>query len=76
MTIAFVLLNTDAGVENQALRRMKAVTGVTEAYVTYGLYDIIAKVEADSQQKVKEIIFSKIRGIDEVKSTLTLVVAE
>ena len=58
------------------LKGLKEIEGVREAYVTYGLYDIIAKVEAETREKVKEIVFSKIRMLDKVRSTLTQVVSE
>lgn len=76
MRLALVLMNTDPGAEKTALQKLKQVEGVSETYLTYGSYDIIVKVEADSEQKVKEIIFSQLRKIEEVRSTLTLVVAQ
>ena len=40
----------------------------------YGVYDIIAKVEAENMDKLKEIISWKIRRLDKVRSTLTMLV--
>jgi DNA-binding Lrp family transcriptional regulator len=40
----------------------------------YGVYDIIAKVEAADMQRLKDIITNKIRGIDTVRTTLTMIV--
>ena len=76
MAAAFVLISTDLGCEKDVAQRLKEIEGVREAYVTYGLYDIIAKVEAETREKVKEIVFSKIRMLDKVRSTLTQVVSE
>jgi DNA-binding Lrp family transcriptional regulator len=42
----------------------------------YGVYDIVAKVEADSMDKLKEIVTWKIRRLDKVRSTLTMIVVE
>ena len=55
---------------------MKKVEGVEEAYISYGSYDIAAKVNAASMNGLKEIISDKLRQIDEVRSTLTLLLIE
>ena len=47
-----------------------------DVYVVYGVYDIIARVEADTMEKVKETITWKIRRLDRVRSTLTMIVVE
>ncbi|MCC2648057.1 MAG: putative transcriptional regulator, AsnC family [Nitrososphaeraceae archaeon] len=65
---AFVLLNTELGSEN--------LEGVKEVFQVYGVYDIIAKVESDTMDKVKEIITWKLRKLPGVKSTLTMIVME
>lgn len=47
-----------------------------DVYVVYGVYDIVAKVEADTMEKVKETITWNIRRLDKVRSTLTMIVVE
>ena len=47
-----------------------------EVYVVYGVYDIVAKIEADTMEKVKETITWKIRRLEKVRSTLTMIVVE
>jgi DNA-binding Lrp family transcriptional regulator len=42
----------------------------------YGMYDLVARVEADAMDRLKEVITWKIRKLDKVKSTLTTVVME
>jgi DNA-binding Lrp family transcriptional regulator len=42
----------------------------------YGVYDIVAKVSADTMDKLKEIVTWKIRRLDKVRSTLTMIVVE
>lgn len=76
MSRAFVLVNTDVGHEKEVVQKLMEIEGVSEAYQTYGQYDIIAKVEADTREKVKEIVLSWIRTRDDVRSSLTLVVSE
>lgn len=74
MTSAFVLINTEIGAEEEILQELKKIPNVKEAYIVYGVYDIIAKVEAENMDKLKEIISWKIRRLDKVRSTLTMLV--
>ncbi|RLG75097.1 MAG: Lrp/AsnC family transcriptional regulator [Thermoprotei archaeon] len=76
MSIAFILLNTEIGAEEEVLNELGEVEYVTEAYIVYGNYDIIAKVEAPDMTKLKEVITWKIRRIPKVKSTLTMIIVE
>jgi DNA-binding Lrp family transcriptional regulator len=73
-TLAFVLLSTETGQEQQVLQQLKAIEGVKNAYVVYGLYDVIAEIEGQNQDTVRTIVLSKIRNLEGIKSTLTLVV--
>ena len=74
--IAFVLINTDIGSENEVLKTLKKVPGVKEAYSVYGVYDIAAKIQADTMDKLKEMVTWHIRRLDKVRSTLTMIVTE
>jgi DNA-binding Lrp family transcriptional regulator len=76
MPMAFVLINADLGAEEELVKLLKAVEFVKEVYVVYGVYDIVAKVEADTMDKVKETITWKVRRLDRVRSTLTMIVVE
>ena len=51
---------------------MKSVEGVVAVYPVYGLFDLVVEVEVESDQKLKEIVFSKVRRLKRVKSTTTL----
>lgn len=74
MTKAFVLLNSETGQENSNLEIIKKLTSVKEAFRIFGVYDIIILVEEDDMKQLKETIFHKIRMIDGVRATLTLLV--
>ena len=49
MPMAFVLINAEIGSEDAVVKELKAVSNVKEAYMVYGVYDIVAKVAADSK---------------------------
>jgi len=70
-----VLINADLGAEEQLVKQLKDL-GIREVYVVYGVYDIVAKVEGETMEKVKETITWKIRRLDKVRSTLTMIVVE
>ncbi|MFW9780379.1 MAG: Lrp/AsnC family transcriptional regulator [Candidatus Heimdallarchaeota archaeon] len=76
MPSAFVLVNAEIGSEDEVLADLKKTIGVTGAWIVYGVYDIVAKVEADTMDELKEIITSNIRGLENVRSTLTMIVVE
>lgn len=66
------MVNSDVGSEAELQSEMKSVEGVVAVYQVYGLFDLVVEVEAESDQKLKEIVFSKIRPLKRVKSTITL----
>ncbi len=76
MPTAFVLINTEIGSEADVLKDLKKVEGVAEAFAVYGVYDIIARVQAETMDKLKEIVTWRIRRLDKVRSTLTMIVVE
>jgi DNA-binding Lrp family transcriptional regulator len=76
MPIAFVLINAEIGSEGEVLAELKKVEGVEEAYSVYGVYDVIAKVKADSMDKLKDIVTWRIRRLNKVRSTLTMIVID
>jgi DNA-binding Lrp family transcriptional regulator len=76
MPKAFVLMNAELGSEDSIVGELRRLEGVKEVYQVYGVYDIVAQVESDTMEKVKEIITWKIRKLNGVKSTLTMIVME
>jgi Lrp/AsnC family transcriptional regulator for asnA, asnC and gidA len=76
MPSAYVLFNVDAGFEEQVLKEAKAVGKVEEAYVSYGVYDLVMKVKTETMEELKELVTHCLRGIGGVRSTLTLILTE
>ena len=76
MTEAYVLVNCDLGAEDDVIDGLKQIEQVKEVHGTFGAYDIIAKINAESADKLREAITSKIRKMDKIRSTLTLTVVE
>jgi DNA-binding Lrp family transcriptional regulator len=76
MPTAFVLINTEIGSESDVLKELKKVEGVDDSFAVYGVYDIVARVSADTMDKLKETVTWRIRRLDNVRSTLTMIVVE
>lgn len=76
MALAFVLINAEIGSESELVEELRKMPYVKEAYLVYGVYDIIARIEAESMDKLKEIVTWKIRKLNKVRSTLTMIVME
>jgi DNA-binding Lrp family transcriptional regulator len=76
LAVAFVLLSAEPGIEKQVLEEVKKIPHVTDAHIVFGIYDILAKVEAHTMAEVKETITREIRLLDHIEGTLTLLVAD
>ncbi len=76
MAVAYVLINCDLGSEEQVIEEMKHVSDVKDINGIFGAYDILAKVESPTIESLRETITWKIRKMDKVRSTLTLMVVE
>jgi len=73
---AYVLINVESGSEDEVLKELKSIAGIEEAYFSYGVYDLITKIRADSMEKLKEMVTRQIRTLTKVRSTLTLIMME
>ncbi len=76
MESAFVLINCDLGSENSVIDELSHLNGVKEVHGTYGIYDIIAKIESEKSETLKRTITDKIRKLHHITSTLTLIETE
>ena len=76
MPRAFVLINVESGSEDEVLKELKKIEGVDEAYFSYGVYDLITKIKADTMEQLKEMVTRQIRSLSKVRSTLTLIMME
>jgi len=76
MASAFILLNIDVGFDEKIINSLRKVPEVVEAHNVYGIHDIIVHIKAVSVSELKEIIAYKIRRIENITSTLTMIVSE
>ncbi len=81
MPTTYILINSDLGSDVARIQKIKQIFGDEkgikyEIQGVYGVYDIIVKITADSMDLLRSIITNKIRKIDKVYSTLTMMVIE
>jgi len=72
MATAYVLINCELGSEESIIQELKNLDGVIEVHGTFGAYDILTKIESPTVDVLRETITWKIRKIDQIRSTLTL----
>ena len=71
---AFVLLTIEIDSKEKIMDALKAIPEVKEAHLLDGVYDIIARVESDTMLNLKDAIIRKIKQLEEVRSSLTMIV--
>ena len=72
MHVGYVLLNCDLGAEEYIVDELRRIPEVKNAYLTFGAYDVIAEVHADTQEDFEKTVGTKIRKLARVVSTMTL----
>jgi DNA-binding Lrp family transcriptional regulator len=72
---ALVFINTRSD-NVDVVKSLEKVEGVSEAHSSRGMYDAVVMVQGETFSDVKEIVAKRIRGLDNVKSTLTLTLVE
>ena len=73
---AYILLNVEPGTEGKVLEQLKSLSNLIEAYVSYGVYDLIIRLKTDNMEELKDAVSHRIRTIDQVRSTVTLILIE
>ena len=81
MPTAYVLINSDLGTDESIITKIKEVLSAEKnvEFTTqgvYGIYDIVLKISSDNTDILRNIITYKIRKINKVQSTLTMMVVE
>lgn len=72
MNKAFIFINVDEGNEKLVYDKLKSISGIKNAYLVQGVYDLIIYIEELDRIQLIETIALKIRKIPEINSTLTL----
>lgn len=69
---AYVLITVKRGSEHDVAERIEMIKEVTEVLITYGLYDLVVRIEAKTLGHLDKIV-TDIRQIQEIEQTTTLI---
>ena len=67
-----MLISCNVGEEYSIYSKLKEIPEITDCIITYGSYDIVAKFETDTLEEMNQVISSKIRRLEKIRSTITL----
>ena len=70
------MINTEPKYREIVVEALEKLDSVVEIFPVYGVYDVVAKVKAESMDKLKEIVTWKVRSLDDVRSTITMLILE
>lgn len=76
MPMAYVLINTEPRHMENVVETLEKLDAVMEVFPVYGVYDVVAKIKAETMEKLKEIVTWKVRSLDTVRSTITMLIIE
>jgi len=71
---AYVLIVNESGKEDSIISNLKNIPSITNAFGTFGSYDILTKLESSTEEDIQKVISNKIRKIPNIRATLTLLV--
>jgi DNA-binding Lrp family transcriptional regulator len=75
MTSAFLFINAELLFIEDVINKLKEVPEIIDIYKVQGIYDIIARVNSDTEEKLKELVSERIRRIDRITGTVTVIIA-
>jgi len=74
MNEAYVLINSEKRLEIELLENLKSLPNVKDVHKIYGVYDFAVRVKGDDGISLKDSIIQKLKQIEGVRSTLTLLI--
>jgi DNA-binding Lrp family transcriptional regulator len=76
MTSAFLFINAEFLFIEDVINKLKEVPEIVDVYKVQGIYDIVARVNSDTEEKLKELVSERIRRIDRITGTVTVIIAK
>ena len=75
MTSAFLFINAQFLFVEDVINKLKEIPEIVDVYKVQGIYDIIARVNSDTEEKLTELVSERIRRIDRITGTVTVIIA-
>jgi DNA-binding Lrp family transcriptional regulator len=72
MENAYILLSCEIGTEQDLAKQLSTIAEIKNVMITYGEYDVVVEAETENAEKMDNLITSKIRKLEKVRTTITL----
>jgi len=72
MEKAYILVSCEIGTEQELALKLNEIEQVKNVMITYGDYDIVVEAQTDDAAKMDDVITSKVRKLEKIRSTITL----
>lgn len=76
MTSAFLFINAELLFIEDVASKLKEIPEIADIFKVQGIYDIIVRVNSDTEETLKELVSGRIRSIDRITGTVTVVIAK
>jgi DNA-binding Lrp family transcriptional regulator len=76
MTDAFLFINVQFLFIDDVMNKLKEIPEIIDVHKVQGTYDIIARVHSDTEEKLMELVSERIRRIDRIIGTVTVIIAK
>lgn len=76
MVLAYIMVRVDAGEEKNVMKAVEGYGEVKESHIIYGEWDVIMKISVGNVEDITAFVVEKLRKLDAVKLTSTMIVAE
>ena len=73
MAKAYVLVTCESGSEDYVASSLRSTESVKMATGVFGTYDILSRLEAKTEDSLRDIVTKKIRKIPRIRATYTLI---
>ncbi len=71
---AYILAKLEVGNEKETISKLKQIKEIKEAIITYGVFDLIIKVNFQNSEDLDDFVFNVVRQLPGVKDTMTMLV--
>lgn len=75
MVISYTLIRVQPSADANVYKTVKELLPVKEVITTYGEYDMIVKIDIENLDELDQFIFQRLRAIEGVEATTTLIQA-
>lgn len=69
-----MLINAETGTEKNVVEKVRALKNVKEVYFVFGVYDVLAVIEAPNIDEIRSTVHTAMRQVEGIRSTCTMIV--